>query len=272
MVRRPAASPLNVNYLAWSLSEAPHVLMIEVLMVIPFAFAGMFIGIAAHGTSPHASMATMPPTFSAPASGGIAAVLAMNALTITQLLITISLLACLAAAILLQWNRLIHLVPTMAALAFALMTAAWMPWEPAANQYKPLTLAKLFQGTREIYTTQGPLGRIDVLEGPSLHGARRKSAPITPMTCRRMSKFTPTATGPPSSSTANARTNGSSPTTAPPPRPSTSLSPHPAPPAGPSQSLRCWARAVVWILAWRFHHRATDITALELNPQIIRAA
>ncbi len=166
--------PLNVNFLAWSLSEAPHVLAIELLMLIPFALAGAFIGIVLMDLPKRINGHYAADLFGSGA-GGIAAVLAMNFLSPAQLLVAQSVAALVAAMLLLRWQSALQWLALAIALALTAMVLAQMPWEPSANQYKPLTLAKLFAGTEVIYHAQGPLGRIDVISGPNLHTAPQLS-------------------------------------------------------------------------------------------------
>ncbi len=167
-------APLNVNYLAWSMSEVPHVLRIELLMLLPFFFAGAFIGIALMD-SPGRISGHYASDLAGSAVGGVVAVLAMNGLTIAQLLLAIALAGIVGALLLLRWRNTRHLALAVMALILTARFISIMPADPAPNQYKPLTVARLLAGTETLYQTQGPLGRIDVVAGPYLHGAPQLS-------------------------------------------------------------------------------------------------
>ncbi|HEY4330889.1 MAG TPA: hypothetical protein VGN88_14195, partial [Phycisphaerae bacterium] len=135
-------APLNVNFLAWSMSEIPHVLRIELLMLLPFFFAGAFIGIVLMDISARIS-GHYASDLAGSAAGGVGAVAAMNFLAVSQLLVVISLASFLAAILLLRWRKVTHLGMAVAAVAGIGGLVYVMPSEPAPNPYKQLTYARL---------------------------------------------------------------------------------------------------------------------------------
>jgi hypothetical protein len=169
---------LNVNFLAWNFldpdkTDAPSVLLLELLMLLPLMFTGAFIGVALMD-SPTRINGHYASDLLGSGIGGIAAVLAMNLLSTAGLLLAITLAAILAALLLLRWRNPAHLITATLALALTLLLALLMPQQPTPNPYKPLTLATLI-GNKIIYHADGPLGTIDVADGPSLHGAPQLS-------------------------------------------------------------------------------------------------
>ncbi len=170
--------PLNVNFLAWSLfkpdGESPHVLLIELLMLLPFAIAGAFIGIVLMDSPKRLNGHYAADLFGS-GVGGIIAVLAMNGFSPAQLQVGQCAAAFLAAILLFNWKRLAQWAVLFAAAAITGLALNQMPWEPAPNQYKPLAYALQLAGTQMVYRAQSPLGRIDVVSGPALHSAPQLS-------------------------------------------------------------------------------------------------
>jgi hypothetical protein len=166
--------PLNVNYLAWSLQEAPHVLQLELLMLVPFALAGAFIGVVLMDL-PRRINGHYAADLLGSGSGGMAAVAAMNYFSPAQLLAAQSIAALAAALLLLRWRSAAQWAALAVFSAATLLLLAQMPRESTPNPYKPLTLSRQFAGTETIYHAEGPLGRIDVIAGPNLHAAPQLS-------------------------------------------------------------------------------------------------
>ncbi|HVT82280.1 MAG TPA: hypothetical protein VHM90_16680 [Phycisphaerae bacterium] len=170
--------PLDINYLSWTLlkqhGEAPHVLAIELLMLVPFTFAGAFIGIALMDAPPRLNGHYAADLLGSGA-GGVIAVLAMNGFSPAQLQVGQSAAALMAAILLLHWRRAGQWIALVTALLLTGGALSKMPWEPAANPYKPLAYALQLAGTQIVYRGQSPLGRIDVVAGPALHSAPQLS-------------------------------------------------------------------------------------------------
>ncbi len=162
--------PLDVAFLAWSLSQAGNVLALEVAMLLPFLFAGGFVGLALMDV-PEKIGGHYAANLVGSGVGSVLAVLAMNVLSVTGLLGALAGVAFVAAILLGRWRTL------QGALALVLsgvtigLVILQMPWEPAVSPYKMLYQALTWKGTKEIYRAEGPLGRIDVLQGPAIHFA-----------------------------------------------------------------------------------------------------
>ena len=279
--------PLNINYLAWNFlswqkSEAPNVLLLELLMLLPLALAGAFIGIVLMDTPRRINGHYAADLLGSGASGFVA-VLAMNVLSTAQLLVAITAAALLAALVLLRWKSILHVILAACMLVLTLGLITLMPRQPTPNPYKPLTLAKLFAGTKTIYFADGPLGRIDVVAGPNLHGAPQLSlqylelppphvelyvdgdGPSLIFDCPKLDDWTFAdyrtaavpyhvlhAAGSPPAATASAPGTAAAVT------------------AAPSKVCIIGADGGVDIGLALYHH-AGAITALELNPQVIQA-
>jgi hypothetical protein len=276
--------PLNVNYLAWNFltwrsTQAPNVLLLELLMLLPLALAGAFIGTVLMDL-PGRISGHYASDLLGSGLGGIAAVLAMNWLSTAQLLAAVSVAAMLAGLLLLRWKDLVQLIVAPCLLAVSVGLVTVMPQEPAANPYKPLTLALNFPKTEVIYRANGPLGRIDVIAGPNLHGAPQLSlqylelppphielyvdgdGPSLIYDCKNLEdwRFADYRTA----AAAYHLRVGAVPGTA------ASASGSAPVAAAPPKVCIIGADGGVEIGTARYH-QARDITALELNPQIIRA-
>jgi hypothetical protein len=162
--------PLNVHYLSWNLGQAGYVLALEMILFIPFLLAGGAIGVALTDR-PDRIAGHYAANLMGSGLGGIAAVLLMHELSPDGLIGSMTLVALLGGAAALPWRRS---GPSGVALAASsiLSAAAWaIPPGPDVSEYKTLPQALAAPGSRTIYQAEGPLGRIDVVEGPALHQA-----------------------------------------------------------------------------------------------------
>lgn len=159
--------PLNVRFLAWNPGQVVYVLLVELLMLVPFFLAGAVVGIALMD-QPDRISGHYAANLIGSGLGAALIVLAMYHLTTGQLFTALAAGGYVAAALLVPWGRPRAAVwPVLAAGVIVLL--AWLaPWEPALSQYKTLSYLKSFPGTKTILRAEGPLGRIDVVEGPAV--------------------------------------------------------------------------------------------------------
>ena len=163
--------PLNVQFLAWNLSgEVLNVAAIELLMFVPFFLAGGVVG-AALMDAPGRTGGHYAANLVGSGVGAVAAVALMHVLSTHQLLMAMAAAGYLAGVVLLPWGRWHAAVIAVAAGAGVVFLGLMGPSEPTLSQYKMLSLVRNMPGTRVIHQTEGPLGRIDVVEGPAIHHA-----------------------------------------------------------------------------------------------------
>ena len=161
---------LDVQFLAWNLSQVGGAIAIELLMFVPFFLAGAMVGVALMD-QPQRISGHYAANLIGSGLGAVASVALMYVFSTHGLLLFMGSVGYLAGALLLPWRR-----PAAAALgviaAAALVTAAWLaPRQEAMSPYKMLSQARTWPGTQVIPQAEGPLGRIDVVAGPAVHYA-----------------------------------------------------------------------------------------------------
>jgi hypothetical protein len=163
--------PLNVQYLAWGLSEELlNVIVIELLMFLPFFFGGSAIGIALMD-KPGRISGHYAANLIGSGTGGIVAVGLMHFLSVQQLYIPIIIAGFVAGILVLPWRN-VPLRTMAVSTAFVIVLLVLItPKDPPVSQYKMLSYVRAMPGTKTLYTIEGPLGRIDVVDGPNLHYA-----------------------------------------------------------------------------------------------------
>lgn len=163
--------PLNVRFLAWDfLGQAANVLAVELLMLIPFFLAGLFVGVTLMDR-PERVSGHYAANLIGSGAGAVLSVTLMHVLTTHTLLVAMAVTAYAGALVLVPWKRR-RAALWASALAAALVVAVWrMPSEPALSQYKMLSLVRNMPSVQEIHHAEGPLGRIDVVAAPSIHYA-----------------------------------------------------------------------------------------------------
>jgi len=164
-----AAVPVNAAFLAWDSAQALNVLYLELAMFVPFFLAGGFVGLVMMDC-PERIGGHYAANLTGSGAGAIAAVAMMHFLTGGQLLLASALSALLAGLIMLP------LRPAAIGAAIASTVAILLLSGPAlhsqrVSQYKMLSYALDMPDTTVIHRAQGPLGRIDVVDGPALHYA-----------------------------------------------------------------------------------------------------
>ncbi len=163
--------PLNVQYIAWGLSrEVINVIAIELLMFVPFFFAGAIVGIALMERPEYIS-GHYAVNLIGSGAGAMMSILLMHALSTSGLFIFMEIVGYLGGVALMRWRRISARMCAVAAGTVIVLVNLLMPAEPAMSQYKMLSLVRNMPDTETIYRTEGPLGRIDVVDGPALHFA-----------------------------------------------------------------------------------------------------
>ena len=163
--------PLNVQYLAWGLSkELLNVIVIELLMFLPFFFGGSAIGIALMDR-PGRISGHYGANLIGSGAGGIVTVGLMHVLSVQQLYIPIIIAGFVAGILVLPWRNVPLRTASVPVALVIILLLLITPKEPPVSQYKMLSYVRTMPGTKTLYTTQGPLGRIDVIDGPNLHYA-----------------------------------------------------------------------------------------------------
>jgi hypothetical protein len=163
--------PLDIHYLAWSFgTEWLHILQIELLMLLPFLLSGGFLGLVLMDRSER-----IPGHYAAnligSGAGALVSVMLLTYVSTPGLLVVLALLGYGAGAFLTQWKT------PKAALTAVLIGVLWLaaavffPSEIRISPYKKLALEKSKPQTQVIHAADGPLGRIDIVQGPSIHDA-----------------------------------------------------------------------------------------------------
>jgi len=162
--------PLNVQSLAWDLSQLAYVLAVEALMVVPFFLSGAMIGVVLMD-HPGRVGGHYAANLVGSGAGAIASVLLMHVLGATDLLVVVIGAGWLAGAVLIPWRRVGAAVAGCATAALIVAVTLLVPPRPAMSQYKMLPQLLEMPDTRTIARSEGPLGRIDVVSGDAIHHA-----------------------------------------------------------------------------------------------------
>jgi len=166
-VRLSARVPLDVHFLAWDLRQLGAVLILELLILFPFLLAGAFIGTALMD-EPRRVGGHYAANLAGSGLGAVIAVALMFLLSAEALLTMMAALAYAAALVLTSWKRRGQAIAAaLGAVALATLHLAW-PLEAVLSSYKRLPF-ELQAGGTVVHSIRGPLGRIDVVEGPSVH-------------------------------------------------------------------------------------------------------
>ena len=163
--------PLDVHYLPWNLSaEMLHILEIECLMMIPFFFTGIFLGLALmdHPERIHGHYAA---NLAGSGAGAFLSVGLMFYLSTTSLLILWAFLCYGAGLCLIDWRHARSLLGSMVMGGILLIVSLMLPSDVHMSSYKKLSQEKSKPNSKVIHSGEGPLGRIDIVKGPALHDA-----------------------------------------------------------------------------------------------------
>ena len=163
--------PLDVHYLAWSLrTEWVHILEIEVILLVPFLLAGGFLGLVLMDRSDRVS-GHYAANLLGSGAGALISVLMMSYVSTSFLLLVLAFLCLAGGAALVEWKD------PKAAMGCVFAGVLWMtaaycfPSEIQISPYKKLALERSKPQTKVTHSEEGPLGRIDVVQGPSIHDA-----------------------------------------------------------------------------------------------------
>ena len=160
---------VDVAFLAWSLSQVPNVIALELLMLVPFLLAAGVIGIVLMD-KPDRLSGHYAANLLGSGLGGAAAVLLMFVLNTQQLACAAAGAGCLGGLLLLG-KRPLGVAASCLAGAALIAGGILLPLEPRASPYKMLAQARTWPGTRLVCQAEGPLGRIDVIAGEAVHYA-----------------------------------------------------------------------------------------------------
>jgi hypothetical protein len=104
-------------------------------------------------------------------AGGVISLILMHFLSTPLVLAGMAVIGYAAGLLLVSWRNA-RASGAAAALTIAMVfLLGGLDDEPAMSQYKMLSMVRAMPGTRTLYRTEGPLGRIDVVEGPAIHFA-----------------------------------------------------------------------------------------------------
>jgi hypothetical protein len=159
---------LDVQFLAWDLSELGGVLLLELILLVPFFFAAAVVG-AALMDRPHRIGGHYAANLAGSGLGAILSVALMHVLTTPQLLAGVAVAGCAAAAILTPWRRRRLALPAALVVATVGLLLWRAPYRPRMSPYKMLPYCLAMPDARVIGRAEGPLGRIDVVVGPAIH-------------------------------------------------------------------------------------------------------
>jgi len=158
---------LDVRMLAWDVRELALVLLVELVMFAPFFLAACAIGVSLMDR-PERLAGHYAVNLLGAGVGGLAAVVLMGVLTTGQLL-TVTAGAATLAAVMVVPRRLGSLAAAGAAVAWLVLFAACVRYEPTIAPDKALPQARRMEGFRSIHHDEGPLGRLDVVSYPACH-------------------------------------------------------------------------------------------------------
>ena len=165
------ALPLNVQYLAWNpRGESLHVLALELILLLPFFFAGAMVGLALMDR-PERVAGNYAANLIGSGAGGVASVLLMYVMSAPHVLAVMAATGFVAGALLVSWRSAPAAGATAAAAIALVFLLGSIPGEPAMSQYKMLPQYLAMPDTKVLHRREGPLGRIDVVEGPAVHFA-----------------------------------------------------------------------------------------------------
>ena len=160
---------LDVPLLAWDRGQIWRALAIEAAMIAPFFLAALALG-AALMDRPNRMPGHYGANLIGSGLGALGAVGLMAALTVEQLLAAVSLIALTAGAIAMPWRRRVAWVVAPVGLA-ALAVNIFAPARLTVSPYKTMPQLLAMPNVERVYQAEGPMGRLDVIEGPSIHHA-----------------------------------------------------------------------------------------------------
>jgi hypothetical protein len=168
--RAIGAVPVNVQSLAWDPPQALAAGALEALAVVPFFFAAFAVGTALTDRRDRIA-GHYAANLVGSGAGAILALAAMWWLETPGLFASVALAGCAAAVFVLPRRRVRAVIAGTAAVAVVVAASLLAPAQPAASEYKMISYLANMPGTRTLFRAEGPLGRVDAIEGPSVHYA-----------------------------------------------------------------------------------------------------
>ncbi|MCF7855323.1 MAG: hypothetical protein K9N51_11040 [Candidatus Pacebacteria bacterium] len=163
--------PLNLQFLPWNLGqEAWHVLLLELLLLVPFFFAGALVGVALMD-APQRLSGHYAANLAGSGTGALGVVLLMWVLDIPSLVRFLSAVGMLSVLPIVCWRRKWQMYVLAAGAGLFAVSMMLFPVAPTFSQYKTLPQILGMPRVEHIFSTHGPMGRIDVLKGPAIHYA-----------------------------------------------------------------------------------------------------
>lgn len=163
--------PLDVQFLPWNLTrETAHVLLLELLLLVPFLFVGAVVCIALMDESDRVS-GHYAANLVGSGAGALGILLLMHWFTVGTLIAAMAVLGLVAIVPLVRW-RMRREALVFACIAVFVLVNLWVaPREAPLSQYKTLPQLLRMPEVTRLYSDDGPLGQLDVVAGPSLHFA-----------------------------------------------------------------------------------------------------
>lgn len=163
--------PLDVAFLPWAPWQGLYILLLQAAMLGPFLLGGAVLGLAMLDEPPR-----LPGHYAAnlagSGAGALAGVAALYVLSVEHLVTALGAAAAAGGLLVMPWRRRPLLGGVAAVAAGAALAAAWAwPVEPGLSPYSMLAQARSWPNVRQLARRDGPMGRIDVLAGPTLHHA-----------------------------------------------------------------------------------------------------
>lgn len=163
--------PLDMYQLAWNLTgEWFHILIIEIILLIPFTFAGGLVGLALMDRREYIG-GHYAANLTGSGAGALIAILLMFLMDIPELIMVMAILGYLAGALLSPWKQARMTLTGVCAGVGLFFLCLLLPPVITLSPYKKLAIEKTKPGTDVLYQAWGPLGQIDVVKGPSIHDA-----------------------------------------------------------------------------------------------------
>ncbi|GAG22255.1 unnamed protein product, partial [marine sediment metagenome] len=167
-IRAAGIVPLNVQFfLGDRLRQSGHLLLLELILVVPLMLAGAAVGVALMD-DPERIAGHYAANLLGSGAGAAAGVVLLGALTVPQAAAVLAAGAYLAGLILLPWRRAGAVIAALACGVALAGVEILLPWTPPVSQYKTLPLLSR-AGAETIHRDSGALGRIDVLSGDVVH-------------------------------------------------------------------------------------------------------
>jgi len=163
--------PLDMYQLAWNLTgEWFHILVIEIILLIPFTFAGGLVGLALMDRREYIG-GHYAANLAGSGAGALIAILLMFQMGVPELIMVMAVLGYIAGVLLTPRKQVWINVAGLCAGIVLSFLCLFLPPLITLSPYKKLAIEMSKPGTDVMVQRWGPLGRIDVVRGPSIHDA-----------------------------------------------------------------------------------------------------